>query len=74
MKHSDFIEMCDYYEGLIFKNEEEFLNTFCKSDEFWMLSKISFSSKKVYFSWIEDSGQHFTDDILWTDFLDWAQK
>ena len=68
-------KICSDLEELVFKNECDFLNRFCPKSAAEIV-KLSFDSSKVRFTYYNEDGQHFSDDIKWEDFQNfiWSLK
>ncbi len=67
---SAVLERLKNWEKLVFENESQFLKYFChKATD---LTKISWGSNRIFFTYVMDCGQHITDDAMieeWFEFV-----
>ncbi len=62
-------------EGIVYRNEESFINTFscCSYEGILDLTSVSFSSERVHFRCVLNSGQHVADSCTMLDYLKWKE-
>lgn len=62
-------------EGIVYLNEESFINTFIRPsyEGILGLTSISFSSERVHFRCALNSGQHVADSCTMSDYLKWKE-
>ena len=62
-------------EGIVYLNEESFINMFscCSYEGVLSLTSVSFSSERVHFNYVLNSGQHAADSCTMLDYLKWKE-
>lgn len=62
-------------EGIVYRNEESFINMFscCSYEGILDLTSVSFSSERVHFRCVLNSGQHVSDSCTMLDYLKWKE-
>lgn len=59
-------------ERFLFNYEKQFLSKFCYGA--CDLTKISFSSKKAFFTYVLSSGQHISDSTEIINIINWMKE
>lgn len=57
----------------IFNNEESFSERFVKAD-YWTLTEVSFTNKRVNFVYIHKHGERIADSITIDEYIDWVNS
>lgn len=70
----ELIKKLDFLEGIIYKKERSFLDTFACSKDATDLISVSFNSTKVKFVYLVSSGAHIAYDAPLDKFYDWFNK
>lgn len=61
-------------ENTVFCNQESFLtNLACSPNDIMDLTSVSFSSERVHFNYVFNSGQHVADSCTMSDYLKWKE-
>ena len=62
-------------ERFVYRNEESFTNTFscCSYEGILDLTSVSFSSERVHFNYVLNSGQHVSDSCTMLDYIKWKE-
>ena len=62
-------------EGIVYRNEESFINMLscCSYEGILDLTSVSFSSERVHFNYVLNSGQHVVDSCTMLDYLEWKE-
>ena len=62
-------------EGIVYRNEESFINMLscCSYECIIDLTSVSFSSERVHFNYVLNSGQHVADSCTMLDYLEWKE-
>lgn len=74
MKTNEIKRLLDPLEGLVFRNAKDFCTKFCSCTNVMELVAIRFSSASVEFVYVSDNGQHFADDMAWSEFEPWLEE
>jgi hypothetical protein len=73
-KFKDALVVLDQITGIIFDNEDDFLDHFGYGNVDMMdLINVYFCESYVKVYYVLMSGQHVTDDIPMTEFLEWVE-
>ena len=62
-------------ERFVYLNEYSFINTLscCSYEGILDLTSVSFSSERVHFNYVLNSGQHVADSCTMLDYLKWKE-
>jgi len=62
-------------EGIVYRNEESFTNTLscCSYECILSLTSVSFSTERVHFKYVLNSGQHIANSCTMSDYLKWKE-
>lgn len=62
-------------EGIVYLNEYSFINALscCSYEGVLSLTSVSFSSERVHFNYVLNSGQHVADSCTMLDYLKWKE-
>jgi len=62
-------------ENTVFYNQESFLDTLacCKYNDTMDLTSVSFSTERVHFKYVLNSGQHIANSCTMSDYLKWKE-
>jgi hypothetical protein len=68
--NEDMLETLGHWMDLVFDNEQEFMQKFCK--DAWTLTNISWDCSNIRYVYIIDTGRHISDSRKiseWFDFM-----
>lgn len=62
-------------EGMVYLNTDSFLTNLacCNPDNIMDLISVSFSTERVHFKYVLNSGQHIADSCTMLDYLKWKE-
>jgi len=67
-------DMIEEFEDIIFNNEQDFVNTFCKKQDVMALLNVTFNSISMHFVYVLYKGQHITNSVPKEQFIQWYYK